>query len=282
MPAFAKAAMTRAYIAVRRRREAAAARRLGAEQRDGRLRVVYITGFPRSGTTMLKYYFSAHPGLVQSPFTPVGFFDVWERAKGRSEVFVDKSNHYIYSLETLFAGTGHGARVVVVVRDPRDCLVSLASYEENREVPRDGRFWGYWAGQHRALLEFARGSEFGERLFLLRYEDLVRFPEQAKACYLGWLGFDVEASGLDRRYRNEHPGEGWRDSVHDYKEIGAFALQKWASASGLPDWCSSRLQDWQGDGEVAEMMRAFGYDLKGFRDPQLGPGPFALFRPSDA
>jgi len=130
MPSFVKEAMTRVYIALRSRREAAAAKQLGGNHDDS-IRVVYITGFPRSGTTMLKYYFAAHDGLRQTAFSPVGFFDAWQQADDAgSDILVDKSNHYIYALDTLFKGCGQGARVVVILRDPRDCLVSFAKYEE--------------------------------------------------------------------------------------------------------------------------------------------------------
>ncbi len=279
MPAFLKEAITRAYIARRKRREKAAAAKLTPPASDDP-KVVYLTGFPRSATTMLKYYFSNYPGLVQGAFTPIGFFDAWSQAESVDGLLVDKSNHYIYSLEPLFAGCGHGARVAVIVRDPRDCLVSFIKYQENREVPRDERFWAYWSKQHAEMLRFARESEFGKRMFLLRYEDLVRFPEEAKAAFLNWLGFGADAADLDRKYRNEHPGEGWHDSVHDYREVGTHALQKWKQVGELPEWAERALPRWKEDEEASEMMRLFGYTEDGFCDLAIEDGSIAAFRPS--
>ena len=281
MPSFVKEAMTRVYIALRARREAAAARKIGGVHHDT-IRVVYITGFPRSGTTMLKYYFAGHEGLRQTAFSPVGFFDAWGQAESADgEILVDKSNHYIYALEPLFDGCDRGARVVVILRDPRDCLVSFAKYEENREVPRDRRYWGYWEKQHRELLRFAREDEYGDCLFLVRYEDLVRHPEEAKAAFLKWIGIDASAAGLDRKYRNEHPGEGWHDSVHDYSEVGDHAYQKWKNAGDLPPWCKERLGEMAGNPGVVELMAQFGYLADGVAEPDIDTGEVTLFRPGE-
>ncbi len=278
LPAAVRGAATRAYIALRARRERAAAERL-APGPDAPLRVVYITGFPRSGTTMLKYYFAGYPGLRQTAFTPVGFHDAWSRAQRSDEILVDKSNHYIGSLPLLFRGCGRGARAVVVLRDPRDCLVSFARYTENREVPRDRSFWRYWLGQHERLLRYAREGERGDCLFLVRYEDLVGSPEAAKMAFLRWIGIDVDPARIDRRYRNEHPGEGWHDSVHDYREIGTHSLQKWRRAEDLPPWCRQRLSEWADDPEVADLMRRLGYGAEHLTTPSLDPGAATFFQP---
>ena len=111
MPAVLKRAMTRVDITLRKLREEMAARGLTPPKGDDP-QVVYVSGFPRSGTTMLKYYFADSPGLRQTAFTPVGFFDAWEQAHGSEEILVDKSNHYIYSLEPLFQACGRGVRML--------------------------------------------------------------------------------------------------------------------------------------------------------------------------
>ena len=280
MPSVVKEAMTRVYIGLRARREAAAARRLAGKGGE-RLRVVYVTGFPRSGTTMLKYYFAGHEGLSQSAFSPVGFFDVWDRAAATDgdEILVDKSNHYIYSLEPLFEGCARGARVVVILRDPRDCLVSFAKYEENREVPRSKRYWSYWRQQHEELLRFAREHPYGDCLFLLRYEDLVRYPEEAKAAFLNWIGIDAAPEALDRRYRNDHPDEGWHDSVHDFREVGMHAFQKWRSEKPLPEWCQQRLRECGDHTSVSDLMHQLGYGADDVHEPDIDTGKAILFRP---
>ena len=124
MPAAAKLGITAGYIQLRKWREEREARRANPRTESGPIEVVYMTGFPRSGTTVLKYFFASHPGLRQTAFNPKGFFEAWDQARSGSddEILVDKSNHYIYAVENLFASYGRAVRLCVMVRDPRDCL----------------------------------------------------------------------------------------------------------------------------------------------------------------
>ena len=271
--------MTRVYIATRSWREAGAAGRFSRIE-EGKVKVVYVTGFPRNGTTLLKYYFSGFNGLKQTAFTPVGFFDAWNQAAHSDEILVDKSNHYIYSLKPLFTCCRRDVRVVVIIRDPRDSLVSLASYKENREVPRDQRYWNSWDKQHRDLLDYLENGAFNDCLFVLRYEDLVRFPEQAKATFLNWLGIEASGADLDRTYRNEHPDEGWHDSVHDHREVGTHALQKWRKEKNVPVWCRVRLQQLDNHEDVRKTMAVCGYTDDGFSELPPMSGPAKWFCPS--
>ena len=285
MPTALKRAMTSTYIGIRKAKEARMARRLSAIRHtphsDGRPRVCYMSGFPRSGTTMLKYYFGSHAGLVQTSFTTKGFFSAWERASelaADGEILIDKSNHYIYSLENIFRAYGDAVKACIIVRDPRDSFVSFARYQENREVPRDASFWGYWARQHSKLLEFAERSSHGKNLFILRYEDLVRFPEHAKAAFLTWLGIVTSPGLVSREYVNQNPGEGWDDSVHQQRTVSDYAIQKWTKVGDLPPSMESVLGKWREDPEAKEMMRIFGYDESGFKRPELEGEGFVFFR----
>ena len=271
MPAAAKGMLTTGYIRLRKRHERRAAQLQELPEQGQRPRIVYLTGFPRSGTTMLKYYYGSHPGLRQTPFNPAGFHHAWALAEtaDHDEILVDKSNHYIYAIDQLFAAYGDAVRLCVIVRDPRDCIASFIHYRENREVPRGPAFWPYWAGQHANLVRFARASRYGHCVHIVRYEDLVRFPEQAKATYLQWLGFDVSAGDLDRHYEVQNPGESWHDSVCEPREVGGHALQKWRTVESPPEWAARLLPAWQDDPEATAMMQLFGYGADGLTDTQL-------------
>lgn len=286
MPSVLKRLVTLVYIRVRKAREARAARMLGRSGErpepyaDGRPRVCYLSGFPRSGTTMLKYYFGSHPGLMQTAFTTRGFTAAWGEARGGvtgDAVLIDKSNHYIYSLENIFRACGDAVKVCIIVRDPRDSLVSFAGYGENREVPRDAAFWNYWARQHRALLAFAERSAHGRNVFVLRYEDLVRFPEHAKAAFLTWLGMVTAPDEVTREYTNQNPGEGWDDSVHRRRMVSDYAIQKWTRTE-VPEAMRRLTGGWRDYPEAREMMHQFGYDASGYCQPRLENAGFVFFR----
>lgn len=284
MPSAFKRSLTSTYINVRKAKESRAARRLEklphAAYPDGRPRVCYMSGFPRSGTTMLKYYFGSHPGLVQTSFTTKGFFSAWEKAEELAtgnEILIDKSNHYIYSLENIFRAYGDAVKACIIVRDPRDSLVSFASYQENREVPRDHRYWDYWAHQHQQLIDFAETSPHGKHLFVIRYEELVRFPEHAKAAFLTWLGIPTRADQINREYVNQNPGEGWDDSVHKRRDVSDYAIQKWTKTDPIPSEMVPVLDSWRENAKARQLMHLFGYNADGFTTPALdGPG-FTFF-----
>lgn len=285
MPSAWKRSMTSTYIGLRKAKEAHISRKLSNEVHDpfpdGRPRVCYMSGFPRSGTTMLKYYFGTHPGLVQTSFTTKGFFSAWEKAEELAqgnEILIDKSNHYIYSLENIFRAYGSAVKACIVVRDPRDSLVSFANYQENREVPRDSRYWRYWARQHRDLIDFAGRSPHGKNIFVIRYEELVRYPEHAKAAFLTWLGIPTMPESINREYVNQNPGEGWDDSVHRRRDVSDYAIQKWTKMGQLPAPLTSVFGFWQENPEAREMMRLFGYHQTGFTQPALSGEGFTLFR----
>jgi hypothetical protein len=287
LPGFLKASMTRLYIRIRAERERKLASALPVPESDSPPappELVYITGFPRSGTTMMKYYLGSHPGLVQTKFDPVGFFKAWEEAGQVDEILVDKSNHYIYSVENIFRACGNRVRLACVIRDPRDCLVSFQKYHENREVPRSQAFWKYWADMHDDFLSKVRSSACVDCIYIVRYEDLVRFPCAVKAHFLQWLGLEVNVDDLTDAYTIAHEGEGWHDSVHDHRKVGGFALEKWKQADPENLALQKLLSGWKTCPEAAELMQVFGYDgVTGkLAEHQLTGESFTVFAVADS
>ena len=283
MPPPAKRVLTASYIRMRKVREWIAKELQPLPPQGQAPRIVYVTGFPRSGTTLLKYFYGSHPGLRQTTFNPAGFHHAWRLAQAYEgdEILIDKSNHYIYALETMFEALGDAIRICVIVRDPRDCIASLIHYGENREVPRSPAFWAYWGKQHAKLIDLACHHPLRDQLHLVRYEDLVRFPTEAKAAFLRWLDFDVTPHQLDRSYEVQHPGEGWHDSVFEQREVSAGALQKWQSVSDPPGWAAELIPAWQDDPGIAATMASLGYTAEGFGAPDL-ENLENLFRPASA
>lgn len=286
LPALMRKGLTQRYISLRKKREREFARQhpaptsdsLSGDQDD--LKVVYVTGFPRSGTTVLKYFFGTGEGFEQTPFDPSGFQKAWLLAQEtEGKVLVDKSNHYIYSVDNIFRACGREAALVSTVRDPRDCIVSFLHYHENREVPRDMKFWDYWANQHEYFFGFAEHSGFGDRMVVLRYEDLVRAPEASKAFFLNSIGQPCEIAELSDSYTNQNPGEGWKDSVHEHNRIGTFALSKWKQIKEPDKRLSELLDGWKNHPAAARIMALLGYTEDGFGDLEMEPKNFHFFRP---
>lgn len=287
LPALMRKGLTKHYITLREKRERrfaeqnpAASVAVDVDSGSGDdLKVIYVSGFPRSGTTLLKYFFGSGEGFLQTPFDPSGFQKAWLESQQASDVvLVDKSNHYIYSAENIFRACGRRAALVSTVRDPRDCIASFLHYHENREVPRDMKFWDYWARQHARFFEFAQQSEYGDRIVVLRYEDLVREPELSKAFFLEALGQQCDLDEIDASYTNQNPGEGWDDSVHERSQVSTFALSKWRQVEN-PDRLLQELFDgWKNHEEASRLMNLLGYTDEGFGELKLAPVNFHFFR----
>ena len=286
LPSVMRKGFTKHYISLRKKREREFARLHPAPTTDSPsgdgddLKVVYVTGFPRSGTTVLKYFFGTGEGFEQTPFDPSGFQKAWLQAQEtEGKVLVDKSNHYIYSVDNIFRACGRSAALVSTVRDPRDCIVSFLRYHENREVPRDMKFWDYWAEQHETFLGFAERSGFCDRIVVLRYEDLVRGPEASKEFFLHAIGQECDISEIDSSYINQNPGEGWNDSVHEHNRIGTFALSKWKQIEQPDKRLSELLDGWKNHPAAARIMALLGYTEDGFGDLEMELKNFHFFRP---
>ncbi|MDA0813854.1 MAG: hypothetical protein O3C21_15870, partial [Verrucomicrobia bacterium] len=121
-------------------------------------------------------------------------------------------------------------------------------------------------------------SPHGKNLFVIRYEELVRYPEHAKAAFLTWLGIPATPESINREYVNQNPGEGWDDSVHKRRDVSDYAIQKWTKMGQLPATLTSVLGSWQQNPEAREMMRLLGYHETGFTQPALSGEGFTFFR----
>lgn len=283
-PEIVKKAITLTYIPYRRVVEslyASAFARFGEEMESG-LRIVYLTGFPRTGTTALKYYFGAYPGLEINSFDPAGFFKAWKKVRKvkPSNILVDKSNHYIKSPGTIFKACRESAVMCCIVRDPRDSLLSLLSFSEAREVPRDSRFWAYWYKNYSNFLNFAENSPYGSRIYFLRYEDFVSQPALAKSDYITWLGLDASIEKIDSTYSLPQKREFVEDKVHKRKTITTDSLQRWKKKN-IDNITEKLLLGWQSNYQVKALMAKLGYEEDGLRPPKIRPKNFRMFTPND-
>ena len=197
-----------------------------------------------------------------------------------SNILVDKSNHYIKSPGTIFKACGEGAVMCCIVRDPRDSLLSLLSFPEAREVPRDLRFWPYWYRNYGNFLKFAENSRYGSRIYFLRYEDLVTHPTLAKADYLTWLGLDVGLEKIDNTYSLPQSREFVEDKVHKWKTITTESLQRWKKEK-VDDSTAQLLLGWRDNHQVRELMAKLGYEEDGLRLPRIRPKKFRMFTPDN-
>jgi glycosyltransferase involved in cell wall biosynthesis len=169
--------------------------------------IVYMGGMPRTGSSLLKNYMGDFAGLKIMPFEPRGFYVNLDRAlNNKGRILIDKSTHYIRNLKSIRASAGNSAAYCCILRDPRDQLVCLFEHDDHPELPRNYKFWRKWFNQYNNFFSFVH-KNLDVKAFLIRYEDLVRFPLQAKQEFLEWLGFDVNKEKLNSEYKVTHIDE---------------------------------------------------------------------------
>lgn len=185
----------RAFVRTARIRAGQASLRIGVL--TGRRRIVPLVSYPRSGSGLLRTYFSILQGRPQLSVYP-GDAVVTEgvpltrAARGFALV---KSHEF---------EPGDGD-VVYLVRDGRDAMISHLYlrflwgghsffhpeeiFEAIRSLAEDGHFWGDHA--RRAIEESRR-----RRVFVVRFEELLADPAGALREILAFLGADVPESVL--------------------------------------------------------------------------------------
>lgn len=228
---------------------------------DQGIRVVYMTGMPRTGTSLAKNFLGDYPGLEAIGFQRGGFMFAWRASKTTDDIIVDKATHYIRSLNKIKRAYGNQVRYCCLVRDPRDELVSLLETSKHREIRRDVRFWRQWERAYTGYLSFAEKLGDASRCYLLRYEDLVRWPVAAKEDFLSWLGLDRSAEAITPEYRilNQNDIQDWK--VEKRKTISAKSVGRWKMEDD-PER-KELLAGWQNVSAAANLMQVMGYGDNG-------------------
>ncbi len=157
------------------------------------------------------------------------------------------------------------ARYVHMVRDGRDVAVSFARTPWwHRDI---GRNLVRWHDEVRGIERTAAELGLGGRLLTVRYEDVVREPEQALRRVCGFLDVPFAPAMLDpRRFvryeRHYRGGRSWFDN------LSSDAFRRWRRAGGSPTFASSvgawrRCTDFDFSAtppETAALLRELGYE----------------------
>jgi len=158
--------------------------------------IVFLSGFARSGTSLMKNYLGECDSLEVLPFEKMGFHKSWQKACSNTsgEILIDKNTHYIKTLKRIELSCRKYGAIACIVRDPRDVLLSLRNFDGHSGYPR---IWqqhlNLWAHKYENYFQFAENTNI--KCYLVRYEDMVRYPVQVKQDFLHWVG--VERKFLD-------------------------------------------------------------------------------------
>ncbi|MCP4602707.1 MAG: glycosyltransferase [Proteobacteria bacterium] len=237
--------------------------------------VVYMTGMPRTGSSLMKNYFGDFPGLEIMPFQRKGFFDTWEKSAQCDDILIDKSTHYIRNLNDILVGTAGRAAFCCIVRDPRDQLTSLFEFDGHPELPRTKRFWKKWVKQYSSFLRFAE-QRHNARCFLIRYEDLVLFPVEAKTAFLEWIGLDVRAEPITPEYRVAHDNDIQDPKVSRNNKVVPRSIGCYRKTEGAR--LKNLIEGYKDFEEAGKLMHRLDYGTKGlFEIKEMETSNFYVF-----
>ncbi len=147
-----------------------------------------ICGFPRSGSTLFQLMLEACvDGLTGSGEERPALDAIAAPPRGARHLVTKLPDDVLYLDAIREAATARGTRPVffVMVRDPLDCLTSM-----HKAYPATRGYYvsiDRWLRLHDAVTA-ARG---GDDVILLRYEDMVRAPDEAGAAVPGRLGLPL-------------------------------------------------------------------------------------------
>jgi hypothetical protein len=94
-------------------------------------------------------------------------------------------------------------------------------------------------------------------LFLLRYEDLVQYPVEAKTAFLNWCGKDTSAAPVDNTYRVAHANDNQDEKVSAQASASTGSV---GSHTTITDPKRKRtIETYRNIPAVRRLMKTFGY-----------------------
>ncbi|CAL4981501.1 unnamed protein product [Urochloa decumbens] len=191
---------------------------------------VFLTSFPKSGTTWLKALAFAtlnrakhspfdrdHPLRRHSPHECVKFMEMDELEEPGSSSPHVLSTHLPYSLlPKSITGEGSGSKIVYICRNPKDVLVSNWVFFK-KVASAFGQVDAQQFTLHEAFEKFCEGRSFGgpqwkhvlryweeslrrpEMVLFLQYEDMLRQPASNLRKLAKFMGCEVSKEEEDGR-----------------------------------------------------------------------------------
>jgi hypothetical protein len=255
---------------------------------DGRMaKPIFVVGAAGSGTTLLRLIVDSHPNIAIGPETAImrlvraqrwvpfhehgdrwwkrlgatdeelqrevrdfyaRMFEHAARRQGKNR-WGDKTPLHVWHIDEI-ARTFDDAVVVAIVRHPAASIASNVSrfrFSVKLAI-------GLWLRMNRALVY--HGAELGDRLGLIRYEDLVADPEAVLRELLDWLEEPWSPAVLehDRVQREKGAPESTDGRTRPGDAIDRRRASKWMTVltERERNFVRARTRDW---------ATFFGYDV---------------------
>jgi len=227
---------------------------------------IYIGGCGRSGTTLLLSILSAHPEIFACPRELNLFEDarekdgklvlpkiyrlyrtfIREHIKRGANRYCEKSPSNIRNIEKIRKLHGNRFRMIHIVRDGRDVILS--------RHPRNPGL--YWVEPERWIADVREGLKYtsDDHVYLVRYEDLVTDYETAITGICSFLDLPVTGELLEwHRHATVRQNRALPKPV---SEIYGSSIGKWKDPAVAER--VNELESWE---EAARLLEKLGYEV---------------------
>ncbi len=160
----------------------------------------------------------------------------------------EKTNENIRYIDELFSIFPQ-SKIIHIVRDPRDVVSSMMSMPwASNDILANTLRW-------RAELSNMQTYKEDDRIFEIRYEDLIQNPEQICRSICDFIGepFSPKMLEFDRKAKDYIVNEPWKERTG--KSLDNAAKQRWKR--DLTSWQVCVLQ-----ALVGGLMKSYGYKLE--------------------
>lgn len=232
---------------------------------------VFVTGAPRSGTTLLKTVLVAHSQMAGTDYESTGLFryrnleayriDELERQK--VDAAISGTKHIVPLFEKLAEAVlaQHGAarfvdkltvrawrlkfvarhfpraRFVNIVRDGRDCLCSARRHPNVLQSETVSMFARYW----KSCVEIPMRTIPPDRLKTITYEQLTAEPEQTLRGVMSFLDIPFEPGQIDPQVYVETSSMHTREVHRNLaRNINTQSQQRWRAELSVDDQLAFR------------------------------------------
>lgn len=164
-------------------------------------------------------------------------------AGGKWQRWCEKTPKNVRAFGPILAAFENDVKIVHIVRDGRDVVTS---HHPNHAQP-------YWVSPERWVTDVSAGLEFANKVYLLKYEDLVFEPEKILIGLCAFLEQEFDSHMLEpEKYSLVQSNIAWEKE--QARSINANAVGKWKRPEN-----QQRVQEFIDFPGSADLMRDLGY-----------------------
>jgi len=234
------------------------------EQRHFTAKPIIIGACPRSGTTLLLSILDAHPNIygIQNQTYAFASWDEQSQANRLDRLYrefifnkipdgkirwCEKTPKNIKYFDKILNFYGEGAKLIHVIRDGRDVVIS----KHPKHTPDD-----YWVSVKRWINDVKFGLNFADlpNVYTMKYENIINNYENEMQRLLEYLGEDMVPEIRDWfNHTTVKKSKHWAKPV---QKLHSKAIGKWQKPEHR-----ERYEEFMANAEAVALMKTLGYEI---------------------